>query len=171
MPHRLHVPESTDSHVIAQQPGAAVAQPPHVEVELSPTIRDISGITGKGATAETARLISQFGLPTAIIAVFLVIYTGSQYFDRQDRKTEIEKVTATFSKTIADRRDDEKEDRAISREIQGKLWTAIRDLEHTNRESNVILSKTADVTREANLLIAKTAELVAKQIDGMDKKK
>ena len=144
--------------VVAQQQGHAVPEPRHFDVEIS-SPRDVSGITGKGAAAEYARLISQFGIPSVVLGTFLAIFVGGLWFVRQDyiasdkyrtdanersNKLQIEsheRVTKdlinTFQLTNKERREDAREDTAANREHQSKMWQGMRELTNATKENAV----------------------------------
>lgn len=119
---------------------------------MSETI-DTTGITGNGNVADTARLIQQFGMPTVILAVFLVIFVGTLAvvridFIRQDsertdsHERTVKHLADTFSKHFDDSRSDAKEERAFNRQNQERMHLEMHDLVEQAKTSNDMFRKT-----------------------------
>ena len=121
---------------------------------VSASLKDFTGITVAGKTADTARLITQFGLPVVLVSVFLVIFVTGLWlvradFLRQDEnRTEshersIKGINDTYLKIHSERREDDKERQKEARETQGKLWQEIRSLNESTKEGNKSLTEAA----------------------------
>lgn len=155
-----------EPRVVTHVPATSAPESPHMNVKVEDG-RDVSGITGIGAMAEGARLVSQFGIPSAVLGTFLVIFVAGLWFVRRDylaadaaktdahervMTTQIEandKTTArlieTFERLRKEDREDRRSDRLEVREHHSKMWRGMTENTQAVRECNATMAKTADL--------------------------
>lgn len=171
-PHRIEVPSDTPlpaGSVILDEKDSA----------------DVSGITVKGPVADQARLISQFGVPTVIQSVFLVLLISSLWFFRSDSQAQIRLQIDANDKQDVRHRDEivtitesqERKINAIAKQFEAAI-TYERDERREDRKHILgALQNLTAMTKTGNEILMKTSEehtraadLLAKQLSEMQRK-
>lgn len=152
---------------------SAEAQQPNTEIVQthSQAIRDVSGITGVGQAADTARLISQFGIPSVVLGVFIIVFLAVLWFFRVDWIAQDTARTNAHERTIKtivdanttlsnERREDDKERERNNRDSNSKIWQSLREVVVATQDGNKTLEKaTAIMTTNHELLAQHLSEL------------